>query len=100
MSRRRDRTQTSFEQALPELLADRGISYRQFAAAIGVTQSYLSRSLNGERSPSMRLLEASAKELGLPKDYFPEYRAQIVIEAVEQDSALRERIYASLTRRR
>lgn len=96
MPRRPDRTQTSVRKALPKLLAERGISQREFAKEIGFPQSYVSRALGVERSPSKRFLEAAAKGLGLPHDYFPEYRQHVVIEAIKRRPALRDEIYDSL----
>jgi transcriptional regulator with XRE-family HTH domain len=98
--RRAQRTEKSYRDELPALLAERGISYRKFAQAIGVTQSYLSRTLNAERAPSTRILEAAAVELGFSKDYFPEYREHAAIEALKRDGALRDSIYDSVKRRR
>jgi transcriptional regulator with XRE-family HTH domain len=54
-----------------------------------VTRSYISRTLNAERAPSTRILEAAAVVLGLPKDYFTEYREHIAIEAPKRDGATR-----------
>ena len=96
MASRADRTQTSIRRALPKLLAAQGLSQREFAARIGFPQSYLSRTLSAERSPSKRFLEAAARGLGLPKDYFPEYRQHVVIDALKRRPALRDKIYDSL----
>jgi transcriptional regulator with XRE-family HTH domain len=100
LPRRAQRTQESYRDELPRLLAERGISYRKFAQAIGVTQSYLSRTLNAERTPSTRIIEAAAVQLGLPKDYFPEYREHVAVEALKRDGVLRDSIYDSVKRRR
>jgi transcriptional regulator with XRE-family HTH domain len=96
MAGRRERSKVSLRELLPKLLAERGQSQRQFSEAIGFEQAYLSRVLGGQRAPSLRLLEAIAKGLGLPKDYFPEYREQAVIEAIRADADLRDKIYDSL----
>jgi len=100
MPPRRERSEVSIRELLPKLLAERGESQRQFSEAIGFGQAYLSRVLGGQRAPSLRLLEAVTKGLGLPKDYFPEYREQVVIEAIKEDGGLRDKIYDSLARKR
>lgn len=98
---RRLRTQARIREELPEILREKGISYRQIAAATGFSQSYLSRVLGAEqpRSPSMKFLEAVSTELGLPVDYFADYREQAVITAIKDDERLRDRIFDSLSRR-
>lgn len=98
--RRRRQTQAAFRDELPRLLQEQGISQRQLAAAIDLPQSYISLVLGGRRSPSKRLLEQAAHELGLPIDYFAEYREQVAIAAIKTDGALRDRIYRSLTQRK
>ena len=46
-----------------------------------------------------RLLEAAARGLGLPTDYFPEYREHVVIEAIKANADLRDEIYDALPRK-
>jgi len=75
------------------------MSQRRLAAAVGLNQSYLTFVLKGQRAPSRRLLEGTAKELGLAVDYFREYREMVVIERVKSDPALLNRVYALVTRR-
>jgi hypothetical protein len=41
-----------------------------------------------------------AEVLGLPSDYFPEYRELYVVEWIRSDSKLRDELYARLKRRR
>lgn len=100
MARQHRRTDDSFGEELRRLLEERGVSFRKFAAAVGVPQPYLSRTMSGERPPSTKLLANAAAELGLPHDYFVEYRARVVIEAVRTDGRLRDRVYDELTRSR
>ena len=78
---------------------------RSLAEAIGVDQSYVVRILGAKgakatRPPSAKVAAAIAEHLGLPRDYFPEYREALVREAVSSDGALRDRIYDSLQSRR
>lgn len=104
MTKRATRSDESVAEALPKLLAERGMSVRALAAAIEVDQSYLSRILGArdpkqERRASAEVAALIAEKLGLPKDYFPEYREAKAIEAVRADSRLRDRIYDGLPRR-
>jgi hypothetical protein len=46
----------------------------------------------------MKLLVATADELGIRPDYFAEYRRQIVLDAIRADGKLRDRIYDELRR--
>jgi hypothetical protein len=41
-----------------------------------------------------------AVTLGLPDDYFPEFREAFVLERIKADPKLREELYARLRRRR
>jgi hypothetical protein len=43
------------------------------------------------KTPSAELAGSVAKALGLPKDYFPEFREAFVIDKVKSDPRLRER---------
>jgi len=90
------RAQDSFRAELPRLLADRQMSQRELARQVGVNQSYLSFVLRGRRMPSRRLLEGTAKTLGLPIDHFREYREAVVIERLKADPDLLDRVYRSL----
>lgn len=92
------RTEEAFRVELPGLLRDRGMSQRSLARYVGVNQSYLTFVLQGRRTPSRRLLEGAAKALGLPPDYFREYREAIVIERLKADAKLLDRVYALVMR--
>lgn len=96
--RKAQRASRSYREELPALLKERGISHRQLAADIDLPQSYLSLVLNGKRSPSQKLLERSARALALPKDYFPEFREHVAVDAIKHDGRLRDRVYDSLRR--
>lgn len=99
---RRIRTQERINHSLPPLLAERGMSHRALARTIGVNQSHLSRVLaeNPKLPPSRQLCADIAEALGLPRDYFVEYREAAAIEAIRTDASLRERIYTGLGRSR
>ena len=99
MPGRQQRTQSSFREELPSLLEESGTSIRQLARDIDLPQSYISRVLHGDRAASKNLLGRAAAELGLPVDYFPEYRELVAIEAIKSDPRLRERIYEQTLKR-
>jgi transcriptional regulator with XRE-family HTH domain len=94
--RKQQRASRSFRDELPVLLEQRGVSHRQLAASIDLPQSYLSLVINGKRAPSQKLLERSARFLGLADDYFPEYREHVAVDAIKRDGRLRDRVYDSL----
>jgi transcriptional regulator with XRE-family HTH domain len=77
------------------------LSQRALARSIGVNQSHISRVLaeSPKLPPSQQLCAQIAEALDLPRDYFVEYREAAAINAVRNDPALRERIYAGLKRR-
>lgn len=93
MSRRR--TATAFPQALPPLLREHGMSLRGLAKEVGVTDAHLSRVVRGVnyKSASGDLAGRVAVALGLPRDYFPEYREAAVVERVKRDPAYRDKLY-------
>jgi hypothetical protein len=43
------------------------------------------------------MTEAVAIALGLPADYFPEYREGVVVERVKRDPQLRDEVFDALT---
>jgi transcriptional regulator with XRE-family HTH domain len=99
--RKTQRTETPFADALPHLLAERGLTARALAKAAGVSPSHLSRALRGAdyKRPGPRLVGNVAEALGLPRDYFPEYRTAVVVAQVHDDPQLRERLYARAPKR-
>jgi transcriptional regulator with XRE-family HTH domain len=97
VSRRRVSHQR-FAEAVPELLQAREWSQRRLAAAVGVDPAYICRAVAGSSRPSPELTGRVAIALGLPLDYFPEYREAEVIAAVRRDPQLRERFYRVVDR--
>jgi transcriptional regulator with XRE-family HTH domain len=94
-------TDRPFTEEVPRLLGERGMSIRALAAAVGVSDSHLSRVLRRAdyKTPSTDLAKRVAEALGMPGDYFPEYREAFVIERIRSDARLRNDLYARLTRR-
>jgi transcriptional regulator with XRE-family HTH domain len=95
------RTDLPFADEVPRLLEERGWSMRRLAAESGVERAYLWKVIRrrGYKSPSVRMAESVAVALGLPRDYFPEYREGVVIESVKHSPRVRDDFFDSLTRR-
>ena len=89
-------------EELPSLLAERDLSLRGLAERVGVTHSHLSRATRGANGKMVGgdLAGRIAVALGLPADYFPEYREAAVVEQVQNDASLRDRLYGQLKRLR
>jgi transcriptional regulator with XRE-family HTH domain len=94
------RTARSFNDELPDLLQERGLSLRAFARLVGVGSDHLSRVLRGARgkSASGELTQRVAAALDLPEDYFPEARLAFIVSHLTQHPQLRDRIYDQLRR--
>jgi len=97
-------TQTNrpFVVEVPRLLQERGWSIRELARRSDVTDAHLSRVLRraNYKTPSGELARRVAVALGLPDDYFLEFREAFVIDAVRQSPRLREDLYRQLRKRR
>ncbi len=74
------------------------MSLRALARKVGVSHSHLSRVARRKdyKTPSLELMERVASALGLPNDYFYEYRELSVIERIKADPALRDELYDRL----
>jgi transcriptional regulator with XRE-family HTH domain len=97
----KERTERAFVEELPSLLNERHLSLRGLAREAGVTDAHLSRLLRGvgyRTRPSADLAQRVAIALGLPPDYFREYREAAVIEEVKRDPQFREELYKRLKR--
>jgi transcriptional regulator with XRE-family HTH domain len=97
-----DQTDTPFTEELPRLLRERGMSLRALAAMLGISDSHLSRVVRRAdyKTPSADLTKRVAVALGLPSDYFPEFREAYVLEQIKSDSRLRNDLYVRLSRER
>jgi len=93
-------TDTPFIEEVPRLLEERGMSIRALAATVGVSDSHLSRVLRhvDYKTPSLDLTSRVAIALGLPADYFPEFREMCVVDWIKRDAKLRNSLYARLKR--
>jgi transcriptional regulator with XRE-family HTH domain len=91
-----ERTQLPLAEALLPLLEEKGISQRQLARGIGISQSHLSRVISGETKVSTQLAGEITVELDLPKSYFREVREGAVIAAIVDDVKLLDALYDAL----
>ena len=92
------RTRSPLADELPRLLRDRGLTLRALARAAGVDHGHLSRVLRHERAKTAGpdLAGRVAEALGLPRDFFPEYRESAVIDRLRRDGDLRDELYDRL----
>lgn len=63
--RRRLPPATSFGEALVAIIDARGLSYFRAATVLGVDHSYISRLINGERNPSLSLVDRMCEDYAL-----------------------------------
>jgi lambda repressor-like predicted transcriptional regulator len=92
-------TDRPFVEEVPRLLRERGLSIRALAREVGVTDGHLSRVLRrvNYNTPGPELARRVAIALGLPPDYFPEYRKGFVLERIRTDAVLCDELYAKVT---
>jgi transcriptional regulator with XRE-family HTH domain len=97
-----NRSNKAFVEELPNLVRERKMSLRTLAQLADVNPSHLSRVLRRAdyKTPSADLVRRIAVALGLPHDYFPEFREAIVHEQVKLDAKLRDELYDRLRRRK
>jgi transcriptional regulator with XRE-family HTH domain len=93
------RTNKAFADEVPRLLEERGWSMRRLAIEAGVERAYLWKVIRrrGYKTPSARMAKAVAVALGLPIDYFPEYREGVVVEFVKRDARTRDDVFDRLS---
>ena len=99
---KRPQTDKPFGEALAEVLAERGMSQRALAEAVGIEQSHISRLARGvdsRKRPSADLAHRIASVLGLPDDFFRETRESFVLERLRRDARFLNRVYEQSRRR-
>jgi transcriptional regulator with XRE-family HTH domain len=91
-------TQQPISEALPDLLREHGTNQWQFAKRVGVSAQFLGRALNHREGKRIggELAGRIAEELGLPRDYFPEFREWRAVVALRENPELREQVYRAL----
>ncbi len=87
-----------FGQALRDLLAQRKISQRAFAAKVPVNNGTLSRFINGVWTPDLAMMERIAAVAGVPPSSFPEYRAAYLTKVLGDFLAARPHVSTGLYR--
>lgn len=91
------RTQDPLPDVLPGLLEARDMGIRELARVVGASPGHLSRVIRRDnKQVSGDLAGRIAVALGLPRDFFVEYREAVVLEAIRNDGRLREQLYKSL----
>jgi transcriptional regulator with XRE-family HTH domain len=95
------RTSRPIGEELPELLAERGFGLSELARRIEIDPTFLSRALRGVRSKSVSGPRAGqiAETLGLPIDYFPEFRRHHVIQHLQRDEGSLDDTYEWVRKR-
>jgi transcriptional regulator with XRE-family HTH domain len=83
-------------------MRDHNIDQPRLAALAGLSQSSISRYLDGRRRPEPTSMEGVASALGIPPDYFLEYRRwkiqEIMTERPELVSSVYDRLVALVAR--
>jgi transcriptional regulator with XRE-family HTH domain len=71
------------------------MSLRELSERVDMSHSYISRVARevGGRTPSVELMRRVAKTLGVPPDYFFEYRLGAVLERLESEPAVIDDLY-------
>lgn len=95
-----ERSDRPFVKELPVLIKERDMSIRAVARAAEVDPAHLSRVLRGARGKTVspELAGRVATALGLPEDYFPEWREALIVDRIREDPKLRDQIYDRVRR--
>jgi transcriptional regulator with XRE-family HTH domain len=93
------RPNESFGVVVERLLDEHDMTMRALAHEIGIDQGYISRAARtvDYKSPSVNLMLQVAAYFDIPPESFPEYRLRFVVERVQGDPALRDRLFESLS---
>lgn len=67
-----------FGDNLRDILQEYGYTQREFADAVGVTESTISRYINKERMPSVKVLINMSMELGIDLEEFANFGDRII----------------------
>jgi len=84
-------TNEPFGDALRELMAARGLTYRQLSHRTrelderGLTHAHINMLANGHDRPSMRAMELIAHGCDIEPDYFAEYRLALAMRELDPD---------------
>lgn len=91
-------SQRAFRDELPGMLHERGLSQRALAQRANISPAHLGKILRGAqyKTASGSLAGKVAVALGLPPDYWPEYREALVVQSIKADAQLRDDLYQRL----
>lgn len=92
----RRQTQLPLKDAVAHLLKEHSISQRTLARELDISQGWLSRALSGDRPFPPELFERLARLLDVEPNHFIEYRRASLIQAIDRDPALLDRLYRQL----
>jgi transcriptional regulator with XRE-family HTH domain len=93
MARNRYATEV-LTKALPALMAERNISFRELATATSLSGGYLNHIVHGKRAvPSDEVLGRIAVALEVEPDYFLETRIRTIVRHMDEQPALVNRLY-------
>lgn len=79
------------------LLDEHELTQQELADGIGLTQSSLSRAMNGRERPSIELLEAIAQALDVAPEMFVEYRLGLIDEWLRQHPERTDELFEELS---
>jgi transcriptional regulator with XRE-family HTH domain len=94
-----------FGDALRELMAKRGLTYRELAQRTraldgrGMTHAHINMLANGHDRPSTRAMELIAEVCGVSPDYFAEYRLVSAMRELDPDEVGFEQALENLNAR-
>ena len=94
-----------FGDALRELMAARGLTYRELAQRTreldgrGMTHAHINMLANGHDRPSSRAMELIAAVCGVQPDYFVEYRLVAAMRELDPDEVGFEQALENLNAR-
>ena len=94
MPRRRRFSNQPLGDTVQRLMAENGHTYRGLADATGLSAGYLNHIVHGNRPvPSNEVVERLAKALGVEAAHFREYRLRVVVDELEKNPELIDRLY-------
>jgi hypothetical protein len=94
------RTNRSIKEELPRLIKRHKLSLNKMARQLGVSAVHVWRTCNANypETFSGELAARAAEVFSLPRDYFPEFRKDFVIESVRGNGNLRDHLYDAALR--
>jgi len=94
MPRRRRFSNQPLGDTVQRLMAENGHTYRGLADATGLSAGYLNHIVHGNRPvPSNDVVERLATALGVEAAHFREYRLRVVVDELEKNPELIDRLY-------